>query len=280
MEKAIEELDKNDKEKASGKMTDAINALQQARQKLEERLNQLRHEEIERILADLQRRCEKMLAMQIEVRDGTVGVQKAVEGNSEKKPSRGDEQKSLSLSREEEEIVGLADRAIDMLMNEGTAIVFPTIFLQVRSDMANVSRRLLRTDTGVVTQAIENDIIESLKDMVEALKDARQKNKEQKPSKPSSASQNQPQDKNLISILSELKMIRSMEVRVLNRTVTYAQEYPQQKEQAPHPAEIKDPAERDKAEMIQRELKDLARFQEQITDVTRKIARGENKPNQ
>ena len=61
-------------EQASDKQNQAIEKLEAAKKELERLLRQLREEEIERVLAQLQQRCEKMLAMQQMVLAGTVNV--------------------------------------------------------------------------------------------------------------------------------------------------------------------------------------------------------------
>ena len=69
--------------------------------------------------------------------------------------------------------------------------------------------------------AIENDIIDTLKEMIDALKKARQDN-QNKPQKPQSGGGSPPpQNQKLIEELQELKMIRNMQLRVNNRTITY-----------------------------------------------------------
>jgi hypothetical protein len=138
-------------------------------------------------------------------------------------------------------------------------VAFPEVLMQVRDDMQNVARRLGKADVGEVTQTIEQDIIATLKEMIEALKKAQQnlQNKNQKPGQPG-----QPGNQALIDLLAELKIIRSLQVRVNNRTLTYARRYPG--EQANDPD-------------IQKELDNLAQHERKIFEVTNNIARGKNK---
>src|SRR5207245_3245045 len=250
-------IKKENKEDASKKQSQAIAKLDEALKKLEEILRQLREEEIERLLAKLEQRCRRMLEIQIEVYDGTVRVDKAIGTNPDKKASRAEEQRSLQLSDREEVIVVEANKAIQILEAEGTAVAFPQMFEQVRDDAKNVARRLGKADVGTVTQVIEQDIIAALKDMIEALKKAQQDLK----SGQSQPGQSQPQNQKLIDLLAELKMIRAMQVRVNSRTKVYAQKYTG--EQASEPD-------------IQKELGELAQRQMKIFDVTNNIAKGKN----
>jgi hypothetical protein len=252
---AEDDIKKEDKDDASKKQSQAIAKLEEARRKLEEILRQLREEEIERLLAKLEQRCRFMLAIQIEVYDGTVRVDKAIGTNPDKKASRAEEQRALQLSDREEVIVVEANKAIQLLEAEGTAVAFPQMFEQVRDDAKNVARRLGKADVGTVTQVIEQDIIAALKEMIEALKKAQQD------AKGGAGQPGQPQNQKLIDLLAELKMIRAMQVRVNSRTKVYAQRYPGEQAEEPD---------------IQKELNELAQRQLKIYDATNNIAKGKN----
>ena len=128
-------------------------------------------------------------------------------------------------------------------------------FIEVRDDMLNVTRRLGRADVGSVTQLTEQDIIAILKEMIEALKKAQSPGGGRGGGSPNRGNQS------LIDLLAELKIIRSMQIRVNSRTLTYAQQYPG--EQANDPD-------------IHKELENLAQRQQKIFEVTNNIARGKS----
>src|SRR5262249_54529633 len=132
MQDAEKKIQVPDNEKATQEQTEALKKLDEARKKLEDLLRQLREEEIERLLAALQMRCERMLAMQIEVRDGTVKVFKDIEARDSRKPDRADQQASNKLSDKEDEIVREANKAIQILTAEGSSVAFPEVFTDVR----------------------------------------------------------------------------------------------------------------------------------------------------
>ena len=249
---------------ASQNQDKAIDKFEDAKKKLEELLRQLREEELERTLADLLRRCERMLAMQIGVYNSTKGVDAAVKQNPDKQPSRENKQDSLKLSDTEGEIVVEARKAIEVLEAEGSAVAFPEVFQQVRDDMIHVQRRLGVSDVGEVTQTIEQDIIDSLKEMIEALKKAKEE-LDKKKSNPPPPNQSPPQDSKLLELIQELKLIRSLQIRVNTRTTTYGRMY-----QAKEGEQTSDPG-------IRRELNNLSERQERIYDVTNRLAKGDNK---
>src|SRR5690606_30033264 len=124
--------------------------------------------------------------------------------------------KAVQMSRQEAELVLEATKALTLLREEGTAVAFPEAVEQMREDMQLVVGRLERVDVGELTQAIELDIIDALKEMIEALQKEMEKNDQQPP--PGEQPPGQPQDPALVETLAELKMLRSLQLRVNGRT--------------------------------------------------------------
>ena len=255
--KAQDKIAKNNRNDAVPDQEEAKKKLEEAKRKLEEILRQIREEETERILADLQRRCEKMRDMQEIVKAGTEKVDQKIQQSTSKTASREEEVAANKLGDKEDEIVAEADKAINIVVTEGTAVAFAEVFHQVRNDMAHVSKRLHRADVGAETQLVEQDIITMLTQMIEALKKARQDSQNRSNPGPSG----QPPPPGLIDLLAELRLIRSMQLMVNNRTAVWGKRY--QGEQAQEPA-------------IVQELKDLANRQDRIYDIMNKLAKGKN----
>lgn len=244
------------------KQADAIAKMEEAKKKLENLLRQMREEEIERVLAALQARCEKMLMMQQQVLVGTLDVDAGVQKNADKKPTRENIQAAQGLSDKEKEIVQECNKCIDILQAEGSAVAFPEVFQQLRADMMHVQKRLDLGDVQDVTQGIEKDIIESLKEMIEALKKAREDNQSEpgKDGKPGKSGK--PADPKLLELVQELKMVRALQKRVNDRTDFYGKRFPG--EQAADP-------------QVVRELRSLADRQQRIQEIVSRIAKGDNK---
>ena len=199
--------------------------------------------------------------MQVAVYNGTKGVHVAVKANADKQPNRENKQDALRLSDNEGEIVVEARKAIEVLEAEGSAVAFPEVFQQVRDDMIHVQRRLGLSDVGEVTQTIEQDIIDSLKEMIVALKKAKQDLEKNKGNPPPSNG-GPPPDSKLLELIQELKLIRSLQIRVNTRTTTYGRMYPGEQTSDPK---------------IRRELTNLSERQERIYEVTNRLAKGDNK---
>jgi len=262
MKKAEDEIAKNNRPDADDQASKAIKNLEDAKKKLEDLIRQLREEELERVLAALINRCQKMLQMQIDVLGGTLKVQGQIEGRKGV-PDRTDKQDSIALSDEEEKIVQEATKAIEMLEAEGSAVAFPEVFQQIREDMKHVKRRLGNTDVGDVTVTIEQDIIETLRDMIKALEKAKKDldDKKNPPQPPKDQPPQPPQDQKLLDKIAELKMLKAMQVRVNSRTDLYSKMYQGERANTPE---------------IQSELRDVAGRQERIFEVANKLARGDN----
>jgi len=261
---AEDKIPKGQNDAAAKAQGDAIRKMEEAKKKLEKLLQQMREEEIERVLAALQARCEKMLIMQMEVLAGTEDLDKVVQQNADKKPTQPNKLAALKLSDKEKAIVQEADKCIDILESEGTAVAFPEVFQQIRQDMKHVQRRLEVADAADITQGIEKDIIATLKEMIDALKKARDDNQDPGNSKPGKGGKaGQPGDKKLLELLQEIKMVRSLQKRVNDRTIDYAKRFPGQ-EQAADP-------------QVVRELRSLAERQLRIQEIVANIAKGANK---
>jgi hypothetical protein len=129
--------------------------------------------------------------------------------------------------------------------------------------MKHVQNRLQVIDAGDVTQTIERDIVATLKEMIDALKKARDDNQQPPSDSKGGGKSGKPGDQKLLELLQELKMVRSLQKRVNDRTVDYARRFPGQ-EQA-------------KDQQIVRELRSLAERQLRIHEIVANIAKGASK---
>jgi hypothetical protein len=251
-QKKLEEVKHQD---AVAKQEEAVRELEQAKAALEEILRQLREEEIERLLALLETRFQKMLQMQEAVYEGTLRLDKVPEAQR----THSHEIEAGRLSSRQSQIVVEVDKAAVLLREDGTAVAFPEAVDQMRDDMRQVVTRLAQAKVGKITQNIEEDILAALRDMIESLKKAR-KGMDSRP-KPGEAQSGQPQDPPLVDLLSELKMIRALQMRVNARTQRYSQMI--LGEQA------------DNAELVEA-IRRLAEREQRIYRVTRDLQMGKN----
>lgn len=253
---AEDDINKGNNKDASKKQDKAIDELQKALAELEKRLKQLREKELAKLLANLEERVARMLKMQIEVREATVGIDKTVIALGGK-PANAEIQKSQAEADKESQIVAEAEKTLKLMEGEGTAVVFAGVLKEVMGDMQAVQKRLNEARVGKDTQQIEQDIIDQLTMMKEALKKAKQE-MENKPSDPKPGDPNsKKKDQSLIDLLNELKLVRALQDQLNKRTIMHNQ---------------KDPGEQAKDPIISAELKQLAARQQVLQDMLHKIA--------
>jgi hypothetical protein len=258
MEKAIEELrKKQNREGASKHQDEAIRKLLEAKEKLEEILRQLREEEKELLLANLEARFRKMLGLQLLVYQQTVRL------DAEKTQDSTIEigQRSRQLATQEEEIVQEVAKALVLLQAEGSSVAFPQAVEAIREDAASVVRLLNQSKVGELTQTIEQAIIEALEEMIDALQKEMEKLEEKK-QQDQQQQQQQEQDLPLVDALSELKMLRSLQLRINRITRRLSRQIDGDQ------AEGKDLLE---------QLRTLARRQAKIQEATYDLATGKNR---
>jgi hypothetical protein len=216
MRKAQEKLAEAKRKEAVEEQEQAVRELEQAKAELERILRQLREEEVERALAQLEARFRKMLAMQIEVYEGTMRLDKVPQARR----GRNEEVEAGRLSRREAELSLEAEKALTLLREDGSAVAMSEAVSQMHEDIQDVVVRLAQSKVDTRTQGLEEDIIAALEEMIEALQQAQKDNDDKKPKPPSPPGK--PQDQPLIDQIAELKMIRSLQLRVNRRTQRYA----------------------------------------------------------
>jgi hypothetical protein len=128
-----------------------------------------REETGERLLTGLRDRVQKILELQIAVHKETVGLAGLNKDSADRARPR-NQKVFLALSKNENKLVVAVTGAVGMLESEGSAAAVLEVLQQMREDMKRVQRRLEMGDVGRDTQAVEEDIIETLREMIESLK--------------------------------------------------------------------------------------------------------------
>ncbi|MEM6778175.1 MAG: hypothetical protein AAF670_11010 [Planctomycetota bacterium] len=218
MKAAEQRLAQNNREGATAEQRRAEEELRQAIDQLEQILRQLREEEIQRELARLEARLQRMLAMQTSVRDETVQLAKTPLSQR----SRTTILRAGDFSFEEQKITLEADRAMLLLREEGSSVAFPEVVSQLRDDTQTVAQRLGQARIDSITQGIQNDILSALEEMIAALQKAQRdleakQQQQQGGQQQSGGSGNEP----LVEAIAELKLIRTMQTRIQGSTDRY-----------------------------------------------------------
>jgi hypothetical protein len=260
MKEAEDALKKAQLDPAGKREEEARAELEKAKAELEEILRQLRQEEVERMLTMLEARFRKMLQMQEEVYEGTLRLDKVPAAER----THNHEIEASRLGGRETQIVVEIDKALSVLREDGSAVAFLEAAEQVREDMQQIVQRLAQAKVGKTTQDIEVDIIDALKEIIDALRKAQKEQQrkqrppgQQQPSGP-------PQDPPLVDTLAELKMIRALQMRVNTRTARYSKL-----------VEGSDGEQAQSAELVDA-LQRLAERQQRIHRVTHDLQTGRN----
>ncbi len=259
MKRAEQKLRNDQRKDAVQEQQKAEEELQRAIAELERILTQLREEEIDRALVDLETRLKRMSDWEKTIRDQTEKLS-ALTGEDR---DRQLEIQANRLSIEQLKVVMEGQRAMMLLKDEGSSQAFPEALEQVMSDSQIVVKRLAAADVSVSTRSIEDEILGSLEEMIESLKQVQKKREEEKQQQQNGGqpSGGSPQDQPLVDKLSELRLIKALQLRVNRRTNRLANESESSSDWIGQVGESR----------FREELIELSVRQQKIQEVTREI---------
>lgn len=249
-EEAEQQLDAQDPNKAAEAQAKALEKLEEAQRELENKLEQLRKEQQEELLAALESRFKAMLARQLEVNKGTDRLDELGATNWR----RADQLELAELSQKQAWVGEEAEKALYILKEEGTTVVFPQVVEHVRDDAAEAGRLLAAANTSQGTRNIQASIAETLRELIEAIEKKQAENEENEGSQSGEQDPNQSQP--LLPASAELKLLRSCQLRVNESTQQLESEIT---EDSPETDESRSRREK------------LARRQEQVHDMARSM---------
>lgn len=210
MQQAADGLRQSDAKAAAKEQEKAVDELKQALDQIEKRLAQLREETLIDRLARLEARFRNMLSKQKEVTQSTVSVH--AKQTAAGKLTRGDLLGLRKLATEERELAEEANQTNEMLIEDGTSIVFPRVVANLQSDLLRLGDLLEEGRADEYTQALQQDVAVTLQELIDAL----QRNLQKKKSQGGGGECNC--EPPLVPGSAELKMLRSMQLRVHHRT--------------------------------------------------------------
>lgn len=212
MRQARERLQEAEARAARAEQERAVEELESARAELEEILRQMREEEVTRLLVQLETRLRGMLKQE-----------RSVVADAERLAAAGtqaDRERQLEaarLGREQSAITAEAAKALALLTDDGSAVAMPQALAQVHDDSAQAAGRLARGDAGSETLGLLGELVTGLEEMLAAVEKARTESAED-PAAPGGGQRAAPGEQPLVDKLSELKMLRTLQVRVNTRT--------------------------------------------------------------
>jgi hypothetical protein len=265
MKAAQQKLEQSQRKESIEEQQKAREELEKAKAELEKILKQLREEEMERTLQALEARIRKMLEMQAKDFEGT----KKLDAIPSDERTREADVQAGRLGGDEAKIAVEADKALQLLSEEGSSVAFPATVEQMTDDMRQVAERLNQGKTDTITQGIEEEIVATLEELLQALEQAQENLEEQKKQ---NQQQQQPmqggqQEQPLVDAIQELKMIKSLQLRVNRRTDRFAKLLQDENDPV---------GQANTAELIDA-LDKLGERQQQVFEIVRDIVVGKNK---
>ena len=232
MQAARKELEAARRGEARGEQEKALQELETARAELEEILRQMREEEVERLLVQLEARVRDMLK-----------AQKAIVSAAEKLAAesqvadRERELEATRLGRDQTAVGAAASKALALVRDDGTAVAIPQALEGIRDDATQAAARLGRGDVAGTTRGIVQDVATSLEELLAALEKAQrdQQERQEQQGRPSGGRAAEPGEQPLVDKIAELKMIRALQMRVNTRTQRFTQLLGDETEQADQP---------------------------------------------
>ena len=244
---AADDMQQSNPEEAQEEQKQAEKKMEEALEEIEDRLSQLREETNEEKLARLESRFREMLERQNIASLMTIEIE-------DKRSNLGqirlrDELLILRMATEELEIRELGQQVYDLLLEDGTSIVFPEVVQELRDELATAADLLQSQRTDQYTQLIQKEIETTIQDLLDALKKAKQEAKSGGGG--GGGGGKQP----LLKKSAELKILRMRQRRLNRRTkkLEIMREQPAM------------------ADVVEKEISDAATMQKKILEMTDNI---------
>lgn len=245
MQRAADDLGEQRPENAGQEQKEAISELQKAVDELENALRQVRQEEQEETLAAIESRLRGILAREEAVSQLVIELDAKGAG----KWQRADELRLSDAAAGHGKALEESQAVLRILTEEGTTVIVPELIKDAVGDMEEIAVQLAKPDTGSLTRAAIADVISLLKEILGAVERKRDQNANNQQNGGQQQSGQQPSAP-LLPRSAELRLLRSSQIRLNERTATLAGEADANAAQA---------AEYDRLSARQRELGELTR---------------------
>lgn len=217
MQEAEQKLSEGD-DAATEDQLEAQRELEAAQREAEERLKQVREEEQQRRLASLAERFRRMHEAQTDVVTDTEKRRDAIGADPRSTESRAGRLATAKIAGRQSDIGATAEQALRVVRADGSSLVFDDALAQAIEDLRSAEGRLRDNRVDATTIALERSVLEALAEMIAAVDDSLEDlDKRKAADGPPQASQGGGEP-GLVSKIGELRMIRSMQARLLRQT--------------------------------------------------------------
>lgn len=223
MRAAEAQLQRSRRREAQAEQDKAIEELETARAELEEILRQLREDEVDRMLVQLAARVRQMLKDERAVRTGAGDLAAVAADPGSDPEDRERKLEAARLGRLQASVGQAAQRALIIVRDDGSAVAVPQALHQVRDDAEQASRRLERGDVDGTTLGLLDDLVAGLEELLAALEQAQNAARSGREGRDREGGRGPPGERPLVDAIAELKMLRSLQLRVNARTSRFSQ---------------------------------------------------------
>jgi hypothetical protein len=190
-----------------------------------------------------------MLAYQEGVTLATITVDKKRDADG--RLPRSQRLRVAKLAEEERMIDEMAQQALDIIIEDGTSVVFPQIVQNLIEDLQSAANLLDEKRTGKYTQLVQQEIEQTLEELIEALEQAKKQQQRQGGGGGGGGDGMQ----QLLPPSAELKLLKSAQLRVNRRTKALVEAL----------------GENPLDEVLQLELRKITALQEQVVQMTEQM---------
>ena len=213
MEQALEALKEQQRDEAVKDEDQALEELHAAAAKLEEVLKQLREEEKEMMLAALEARFQRMLIAETQIHEGTVRLAATPQKDwLDQYYSR-----CRELAQQQSELTQECAQTVNLLREDGSSVSILLAVEDIETDMGSVTGWLQESMVTELTQSLQTDILESLRQLIEATQQEMQEMKEHEQQQ-RQQNQNSQEKPGLVKLMAEIRMLRNLQLQVNRRT--------------------------------------------------------------
>lgn len=215
MQNASQSLKKNSSSTASKEQKQADEELKKAQDEIEKRLKELGEKLDNETIVRLEDIFNEMLTRQRQTTAHTVQFDADHKDEKGTELKRADRLTLRRLTQEERDLAELAQQALTLIEKDGTSISFPAVVANMQDNLQQIATRIEEAETGAYTQTLQLEVEKTLEELIEALQVAKKSGSGGGQCKPGNCKPA------LLPNTAELKLLRSLQMRVNRRTKAF-----------------------------------------------------------
>ena len=208
-------------QQGSQQQQQATKDMQDAKDKMEDRIAQIKRQQKKKKLRGIRDRLAKILQLQESYSEKTKDTYELRLAKSEDKYEREEEQLLNLLSSNEAKLAENIQEILNMLANERrkSSMVFPDVLADIQEDLKAISQKLLDKQAGSYTQLVQAEVEITIKQLIDSIEKElarlsgfKKRKKKKNENNDGNNGGNKPQP--LLPKLADLKMLRNKQLRI------------------------------------------------------------------